>query len=64
LVRAAGIFSALAEFERYVIRERTMAGLKAASARRCLGGRPEKLSAKDKQHIRVVELAGEPGILI
>ena len=48
------IFSALAEFERNVIRERTLAGLKAARARGRLGGRPEKLSAKDKQQIRAL----------
>lgn len=48
------IFAALAEFERNVTRERTLAGLKAARARGRLGGRPEKLSAKDKQQIRVL----------
>lgn len=40
------MFGALAEFERDVIRERTMAGLKAAKARGRNGGRPEKLSQK------------------
>ena len=34
------IFGALAEFEREIIRERTVAGLKAASARGRKGGRP------------------------
>ena len=48
------VFAALAEFERNVIRERTLAGLKAARARGRLGGRPEKLSQKDKQQIRVL----------
>ena len=48
------VFAALAEFERNVIRERTLAGLKAARARGRLGGRPEKLSPKDKQQIRVL----------
>jgi len=48
------VFAALAEFERNIIRERTVAGLKAARARGRLGGRPEKLSAKDKQQIRAV----------
>ena len=38
------IFSALAEFERDVIRERTKAGLQAARARGQLGGRPFLLS--------------------
>ena len=37
------IFGALAEFERAVVRERTMAGLAAARARGRLGGRPEAL---------------------
>ncbi|HLW02713.1 MAG TPA: recombinase family protein [Ktedonobacterales bacterium] len=35
------IFGALAEFERNLIRERTIAGLQAARARGRLGGRPE-----------------------
>ncbi len=38
------IFGALAEFERNLIRERTLAGLKAARARGRLGGRPKKLN--------------------
>lgn len=37
------VFGALAEFERDLIRERTMAGLQAARARGRLGGRPKKL---------------------
>jgi DNA invertase Pin-like site-specific DNA recombinase len=41
------IFAALAEFERSIIRERTMAGLEAARARGRKGGRPPALSAKD-----------------
>ena len=40
------IFGALAEFERNLIRERTMAGLRAARARGRIGGRPRKLDAK------------------
>jgi len=40
------IFGALAEFERNLIRERTMAGLKAARARGRVGGRPRKLDKK------------------
>ena len=40
------IFGALAEFEREVIRERTLAGLAAARARGRNGGRPRKLDAK------------------
>lgn len=38
------LFAALAEFERNIIRERTMAGMKAARARGKLGGRPPKLT--------------------
>lgn len=40
------IFGALAEFERNLIRERTMAGLSAARARGRVGGRPRALDAK------------------
>lgn len=38
------IFGALAEFERNLIRERTIAGLRAARARGRKGGRPRKLN--------------------
>ena len=41
------VFAALAEFERNLIRERTMAGLKAARARGKSSGRPPKLTGKD-----------------
>ena len=41
------IFGALAESERSIIRERTMASLVAARARGRLGGRPKVLSATD-----------------
>ena len=41
------IFAALAEFERGVIRERTLAGLQAARARGRTGGRPPALKATD-----------------
>ena len=40
------IFGALAEFERDIIRERTRAGLLAASARGKKGGRPKALTPK------------------
>jgi DNA invertase Pin-like site-specific DNA recombinase len=39
---------ALAEFERDLIRERTNAGLAAARARGCVGGRPRKLKTNGK----------------
>ena len=38
------LFGALAEFERELIRERTMAGLKAARARGRLGGRRKRMT--------------------
>lgn len=37
-------FSALAEFERDIIRERTMAGLRSARARGRIGGRPKAMT--------------------
>jgi DNA invertase Pin-like site-specific DNA recombinase len=40
------IFSALAEFERNLIRERTQAGLSAARARGKKDGRPKALTGK------------------
>lgn len=43
------MFGALAEFERNLIKERTMAGLTAARSRGRVGGRPKKLNdAKQK----------------
>lgn len=48
------IFGALAEFERSIIRERTMAGLASAKARGRLGGRPPALSAEDLAHARAL----------
>ena len=53
------VFSALAEFERNLIRERTLAGLKAARARGRNGGRPKKLKSKDIQVIKALMHAGE-----
>lgn len=41
------LFGALAEFERGIIRERTLAGLQAAKAAGRVGGRPPSLSPKD-----------------
>jgi DNA invertase Pin-like site-specific DNA recombinase len=46
------LFAALAEFERNLIRERTMAGLGAARARGRVGGRPEKLTDRDRKKIK------------
>ena len=47
-----------AEFEGNVIRKRTLAGLKAARARGRVGGRPEKLSLRDKQIAGLTEAEG------
>ena len=49
-----GIFAALAEFERELIRERTMAGLKAARPRWRKGGRKFALS---KAQVRLAQAA-------
>ncbi len=57
------LFGALAEFERSLIRERTMAGLKAARARGRSGGRPKKLSAKDLRTIKALLKSGEVPIV-
>lgn len=46
-----GMFSVLAEFERDIIRERTMAGSKAARARGRKGGRPKANQQKLNQAI-------------
>ena len=49
------IFASLAEFEREVIRERTMAGLAAAKAQGRTGGKPKGLSEEAKKQARVAE---------
>ena len=41
------IFSALSEYERSLIRERTNAGISAARDRGRVGGRPSKLTGKN-----------------
>ena len=43
------IFASLAEFEKDLIRERTMAGLKSARSRGKMGGRPKGLSDEAKR---------------
>lgn len=48
------LFAALAEFERNLIRERTLSGLAASRARGVKGGRKPKLSKADKDQIRVL----------
>jgi DNA invertase Pin-like site-specific DNA recombinase len=48
------VFGALAEFERDLIRERTMAGLAAARARGRQGGRPRKLGPEKLRQLRTL----------
>jgi DNA invertase Pin-like site-specific DNA recombinase len=48
------VFAALAEFERNLIRERTLAGLSAARARGRVGGRKPKLSEKQIREIKTL----------
>lgn len=54
------VFAALAEFERALLRDRTLAGLAAAKARGRTGGRPPALSAEDLAHARA--LLADPAI--
>lgn len=64
------IFASLAEFERNLIRERTMAGLSAARARGKLGGRPNvgrkrieaALQLYDKGQLNISEICRTIGI--
>ena len=53
------VFGALAEFERSLIRERTMAGLAAARARGRKGGRPTVWTAEKLQAARQLYEAGQ-----
>ncbi len=66
-----GIFAALAEFERELISERTIAGLASARARGRKGGRPDKMTpakirlamaSMGKPETRVGDLCKELGI--
>ncbi len=56
------VFGALAEFERDIMRERTMAGLAAARVRGRKGGRPRKLSKKQVEMAK--KLMGDQSIPI
>ena len=49
------VFAAVAQFERDIIRVRTMAGLEAARIRGRLGGRPRGLSKKAQDKARLAE---------
>jgi len=48
------IFGALAEFERELARERTMAGLRAARERGRVGGRPRALEEEDIPQVQAL----------
>lgn len=48
------MFAVLAEYDRNLTRERTMAGLKAARARGKPGGRPPKIGAKEIREINLL----------
>lgn len=54
-----GIFAALAEFERELIRERTVAGLQAAKDRGVTLGRPRKLTDEQVEQARALIESGE-----
>ena len=53
-------FGSLAEFERDLVKERTMAGLAAARARGRIGGQPAKIDADKARHIRRMLDDGPP----
>jgi DNA invertase Pin-like site-specific DNA recombinase len=54
------VFGALAEFERALLHERTIAGLVAARARGRRGGRPRALTAAQLAHAEAMAAAGTP----
>lgn len=54
------VFGALAEFERGLNHERTLAGLAAARTRGRVGGRPPALSGGRLAHARALAAAGVP----
>lgn len=54
------VFGALAEFERALMHERTLAGLTAARSRGRVGGRPRALSGSRLAHAQELAAAGTP----
>jgi DNA invertase Pin-like site-specific DNA recombinase len=56
------VFGALAEFERKIIRERTMAGLESARARGRRGGRPRALDENRAKLARRLKGEGEHSV--
>ena len=57
------IFASLAEFEKDLIRERTMAGLSSARARGRIGGRPKGLSKRAQEKACAAEALYKQGVL-
>lgn len=53
------IFASLAEFERGIIRERTMAGLEAARREGRMGGRPRSMGDDDVKAAKALMAAGD-----
>ena len=56
------IFGAMAEFEKSLIRERTMSGLAAARARGRVGGRPRKINQSQLSLIKAVMTSDDRNI--
>ena len=54
------VFGALAEFERALTHERTMAGLTAARSRGRVGGRPRALTTAQLAHAQALAATGTP----
>lgn len=54
------VFGALAEFERALMHERTMAGLTAARSRGRVGGRPRALTTAQLAHAQALVAGGTP----
>lgn len=54
------VMAAMAEMERDLVRERTLAGLAAAKARGRLGGRPSKLTTQQVSHAKL--LLADPAV--
>jgi DNA invertase Pin-like site-specific DNA recombinase len=54
-----GIFALMAEFERDLLRQRTIAGLVAARKRGRIGGRPRRLTDKDIKKARALLVSGD-----
>lgn len=52
------MLGAIAEFERALIKERTVAGLAAARRKGCTGGRPRSLTKKDVAAAKALLVAG------